>query len=219
MSRYTETAEYYAKNQRCKRCGKQDAYTLNGRSFCYECAQKKREHSANHYKQHKDEAVAKMRERRERLTEEGVCYVCGKRKADSDKRSCAICRARANARHRKSPRDAHYCFLCNKRPRVEGTSLCEVCLPAARDRAANARNIIHKRNIEHEDLIMQPKGISYDTTRMETCEYIEAMKKSYFKPPKQENGLCQGFKNRYSGVLSTVCSHCEHVEMGSENDI
>lgn len=54
--------------------------------------------------------------------------------------------------------------------------------------------------------------MKYDTSNMEKCEYIEAMQKVYSKRPKQENGRCYGFRNKYSGVLSSYCQKCKYIK-------
>ena len=50
----------------------------------------------------------------------------------------------------------------------------------------------------------------YNTSIMEKCEYINHMKNSYVKEPKQKDGKCAGFKNLYVNTYSTVCQNCPH---------
>lgn len=57
-------------------------------------------------------------------------------------------------------------------------------------------------------------NIEYDTSDMEKCEYIEAMRKVYSAPPEQINGKCKGYKNRHNGNISKVCGKCMHFEKG-----
>lgn len=52
----------------------------------------------------------------------------------------------------------------------------------------------------------------YNNTNMEKCEYIEELQKVYFKRPKQENGKCQGIRNKYSKAYSSHCQNCQHFK-------
>ena len=62
-------------------------------------------------------------------------------------------------------------------------------------------------------------SIKYDISDIEKCEYIEAMKKVYFKPPKQINGKCVGFINKYNGNVSNICKNCKNlVEVVKHDD-
>lgn len=61
-------------------------------------------------------------------------------------------------------------------------------------------------------------ALNYDKANMETCEYIEAMRKVYFPPPKQSNGKCDGFKNKYNGNVSNVCRDCNYLKGIIKND-
>lgn len=49
----------------------------------------------------------------------------------------------------------------------------------------------------------------YKTDDMKQCDYITLMSTVYCKPPKQENGKCAGYRNKYrSELVSHVCEHC-----------
>lgn len=52
--------------------------------------------------------------------------------------------------------------------------------------------------------------LNYKTDNMEKCEYMELMLKTFFQRPKQENGKCEGYRNRYTREPSTVCKRCNH---------
>jgi hypothetical protein len=68
-------------------------------------------------------------------------------------------------------------------------------------------------------IISLGKGIEYDTTEIESCEYIQAMAKTYSKPPKIENGKCAGFRNKYDNkLISLVCGKCPNMG-NNQNDI
>jgi hypothetical protein len=79
MSRWTERAEYFKSVQRCVRCGKQDAYTMNGHQRCYECSEKCKEYAQKHHKQNREKHLEVMHERYERLKAQGLCVECGKK--------------------------------------------------------------------------------------------------------------------------------------------
>lgn len=54
-----------------------------------------------------------------------------------------------------------------------------------------------------------------NSNELHKCEYIEAMRKVYFEPPKQNNSICTGYKNKYTGTASKVCKRCKwYSEMG-----
>ena len=58
----------------------------------------------------------------------------------------------------------------------------------------------------------------YRTEDMERCEYAEAMRRAYFGPPERAGGKCAGFRNRYTGRMSRVCSACPNAKGGGQDD-
>lgn len=223
MSRHSERWSYFRKLNRCGRCGKKDSNTLLGRSLCFECEEKNRLYSKKHYKKYGNPSVKK---RYENLKKEGICVDCRKRKAFPGRVRCEICLIKdkqKQAEYKRSlSRDAvkyiGYCVKCCKEPVVDGFSLCETCLEKTRKAAEKGRIVIESNKIK----IRMEKGdimSNYNNEKMETCEYIEAMQKVYFKRPKQENGKCEGFKNKYSHNYSTHCLTCSHLLKEDKNDI
>ena len=79
---------YYTRKilKRCVRCGTQDAYTLNGRSTCAECAEKVRAYNAAY--QQSGKARERQRAFREKHEAEGLCRYCN-RPAEIGKKICA----------------------------------------------------------------------------------------------------------------------------------
>lgn len=78
----TEAQEAYAfwkGRNRCVSCHKQDAYTLNGRAYCYECAERARAYNQA-FRDRGGEAARAERRKREMATarENHVCTRCGK---------------------------------------------------------------------------------------------------------------------------------------------
>lgn len=123
----------------CRDCGKQDAYTLGGRTYCAECAER---HSAAKRKWRQEEvnresdSEAQKRIRAMRANA-GLCVYCGKRKIDAGRKVCEICSSKqSRKRHDRRiaegmnwPRGANgYCWLCNKRKAVDGKRLCQPCI-------------------------------------------------------------------------------------------
>lgn len=48
MSRWSERVAYFMAREKCVRCGKQDAYTMNHHKMCYECTIKARNYQNEH---------------------------------------------------------------------------------------------------------------------------------------------------------------------------
>ena len=123
------------KHHICRECGKQDAYTFGGRTYCAECAAKeaarkraKRLAQGGDYEAHKRWS--------EQKADEGLCIYCGKRPAGEGRRICKLCgQKQAAKKHEKAvqdgmnwPRGANgFCWLCNKRKAIEGKRLCQQC--------------------------------------------------------------------------------------------
>lgn len=90
----------------CVWCGKQDARTLTGKIYCFECNEKRREYFKKHYSiPDVAERTRKYRiERKRKLLEQGLCTNCGKRKIVPGKTVCPVCMAKnksRSARYRK----------------------------------------------------------------------------------------------------------------------
>lgn len=121
----------------CRDCGKQDAYTLGGRTYCADCAEKlaakKREfRSANKARVHEQWQRSKAKR-----IERGVCIYCARHKPKPGNKVCDICNYKQQAKRREKqiaegmnwPRGANgYCWQCNKRKAVGGKHLCQECI-------------------------------------------------------------------------------------------
>lgn len=79
MSSSTENYRYYKALHRCVNCHKQDAYTLNGRSYCFECAERFRAYNQK-YRDNGGESDRQKRRKEERAKSRAdhVCVRCGK---------------------------------------------------------------------------------------------------------------------------------------------
>ena len=69
----------------CPKCGKQDAYTLGGRTYCYECAERERVRQGLTayidpllFSAPKKDRKDYSKIPREQYIERGMCYTCGK---------------------------------------------------------------------------------------------------------------------------------------------
>lgn len=96
MSRWTERAEYFKSVQRCVRCGKQDAYTMNGHQRCYECSEKCKEYSKKSNQKLREKHNRAMHERYQRLKAEGMCVECGTKEARPGFVLCQRCAIKNN---------------------------------------------------------------------------------------------------------------------------
>ncbi len=67
---------------KCKRCGTVDAYTMVGHAYCAECTEYKREQMrsrrASLSEEEKQISAKKQKERRQRYELEGRCNRCGR---------------------------------------------------------------------------------------------------------------------------------------------
>lgn len=132
----------------CTCCGKQDAYTLVGRSFCYECCEKERKRKRSN--QAMSKIYAQRYEKYHKNIALGICPICGKREVTDGHINCQLCRAK------KAQREAKYrfnrgvlprclldgvdrCAVCGAENVVEGHKVCMRCLE-------NGRNAIEKAN-------------------------------------------------------------------------
>lgn len=122
----------------CVDCKGQDAYTLNGRWVCAECAEKRAAYMRNWRAGtdygHRLWEKRKVQEWERR--EQGVCYKCGRKLDDKRYKTCWRCRAQdrkyKDMRHRsKTPqwlrgKDGR-CYRCNERPCEPGFKTCPEC--------------------------------------------------------------------------------------------
>ena len=125
----------------CRQCGETDAYTLMGRTYCAQCAEKNAAAKQNERDRKPGTNAQNVRKCREKRRAEGRCDRCGKPKSDDGYVLCGRCRGitRKQARERRIengvnfPRGANgYCWQCNKRMAATGYKLCEECLAAKR---------------------------------------------------------------------------------------
>lgn len=99
----SEIYAYYKARHRCTQCHKQDAYTLNGRPLCYECAEKYQEYQRKSWERNGGEKKkAAQKQKRDELKRQHRCTYCGKELPDdSPYVRCDSCRAMFRKAKRK----------------------------------------------------------------------------------------------------------------------
>lgn len=140
-----DSSEWYwwlKKHHVCTQCKKTDAYTLNGRSRCYECTKANTERHKKSYAKNREAMQKKAKEKYQQNKENGICVECEKRPAAYGTRLCAKCRADEINRQRKRrekqgiiPRylfdGIERCQTCGKTLTdeniVKGKKLCKGC--------------------------------------------------------------------------------------------
>lgn len=144
----------------CIRCGKQDAYTLNGYSRCFECLQAHREYEKERWK---DSNVREMKkERTKKLYDERIknrqCVRCGRGLSPYETtKHCARCRAKFRIQNDKKrikkrilPRflfdGVDRCKKCGKEEIVPGYKVCNKCLEDNRRAIQKALNTPREPN-------------------------------------------------------------------------
>lgn len=118
----------------CVKCGKEDAYTMNGRANCAECADKIRNWFREYRKDQseRERRVTYRREQRKRMEEEGKCIRCGKKNTGTYK-TCPRCLAKKRNYNRKKNQEkaatkgVTLCWQCNKEKMLPGYKLCSKC--------------------------------------------------------------------------------------------
>ena len=117
----------------CRDCGKVDAYTIGGRTFCYECAEKgaEKKRLARQDPEKRKRMLEQHRQMQLRYEQAHKCKLCGKPlPSDYKYKRCVNCRtrqARAVRRSRENRygiipdrREEGQCFMCNKQPVIKG---------------------------------------------------------------------------------------------------
>ena len=139
-----ERRQWFKDHHMCTECGKQDAYTLNGRARCYECNEKHNKSNAKNNKS--EERIQHTKQYREQKREEGYCVRCLKRKAESNKLHCSVCLAQNRIRLKEQrssdiPRNErgnyNLCYRCGNpldgqlKSNGEKSKLCSECYSKA----------------------------------------------------------------------------------------
>lgn len=135
---YAMRHDYLLNRQKCTRCGKQDAFTLNGRAWCADCIDEDSEYRKERYAENEEIRKATNQSSKSRYNlykSLGLCTKCGN-KAIEKRTLCQRCNAKAKAysqaRRGVSNSDLGLCRSCGAE-RKEGFKFCEKCLPAKQE--------------------------------------------------------------------------------------
>lgn len=167
----TEIYAYYKARSRCVQCHKQDAYTLNGRAYCYDCMRLNHTYSRkSYYNGAGQRRQEKKREKAQQLRDQKRCTYCGKKLPDGHPYiRCDSCRARFRNYKRKeiSARtgfqtgDARQrwkygqCYKCGAPLKTglnshgEPYRVCETCYQDAIRALRKANRVNQERGNEH----------------------------------------------------------------------
>ena len=153
---FMEGYYFWRKLSRCVKCHAKDAFTMNGRCMCAECADKANAYYREYWREHpelSEKRRLRRKERRERLKTEGLCVACGKRKAVPGKTNCSVCAAKQNRKNRKAYAKCHpakpergadgMCTTCRKFPALEGYKLCAECYRKIVERSRSISHDAH----------------------------------------------------------------------------
>lgn len=151
----------------CRDCGREDAYTMAGRTYCAECAEKdrRRKEMARKDPEKRERMLTQNRKKVARHKAAGICPCCGKRPTYPGKALCGTCLAKQRGyaykrRHENGQRtwsertDGHGCFLCGA-PCVPGKNLCEKHM---RQRIENLRKSNPESGYLPTEKYLQPNG-------------------------------------------------------------
>ncbi len=190
-----ETRVFLRGLERCTECGAKDAYTMNGRWLCAECAEKHGDYNHAYYERQADVIADRRKALRSYRREHRLCTVCGKALTEACPYSiCEACRAanrRKNGRLRREKgiiprlqwRELGLCMRCGA-PRMKGwlawehkeIELCEKCYSESVDGLAKGRAIYAEKkgttygNFEYEylNLIRHGEGNKENRSGEET---------------------------------------------------
>lgn len=148
---------YYKHLNRCVICGKRDAFTINGRSYCADCCEKIKKHKNIHYLKNKDKLSEKRKSLYYYRKQNHICITCGKPFTEEDDKKyaqCKKCRAKGKIRARNKRQENGFydnsysglCTQCRKKPPLKDKKVCEDCYPKMRESILRARQFAIKSN-------------------------------------------------------------------------
>ena len=135
----------------CPRCGREDAFTMAGRSLCAECAAKARKNKADQYavEEKKIRMYAQHCEGQKKRRDIGICPTCG-RPATPGYSTCEYCRAKHRnymRNYRNSFTRGQYgiCWQCNKEKALPGKRVCQSCYDKKLTSLSKARGVLAEK--------------------------------------------------------------------------
>ena len=136
-----KTKEFYRKHNLCSVCGKNSV--PKDERTCPECRAKRENRKKELTKEQRIRYGRNFRKNQKNIykerVEKGICTRCGKRKASSGKKKCAICLAKDAEKHRlkcaeRNPqnvieyrRENHLCYFCGKPIDLPSGNICSEC--------------------------------------------------------------------------------------------
>lgn len=131
-----QTRQYLKHQHKCRECRGIDAYTMNGRTHCAECAEKIAERARKAREKDPKKYAEMQKGIRDKRREEGKCTRCGRELPyQYSFKTCPLCRIYGRNRLRNIRADTDknvrgyngICYQCNKEPAIEGKKLCRSC--------------------------------------------------------------------------------------------
>lgn len=183
----------------CLRCGKEDAYTMNGRCYCFDCCEK------DHIRQRKksEEIKVQYNQNRKELydyrKENHLCPKCGKELPEGyTKINCKMCLGKARRKAEISRRErgiishdsALYCGLCvhcHKELPYEGHKVCKKCYDLIMLNLSKAKTNENRENhIWHR--LENARRLEV-AVRYNTLEEFNKREAEYFAKKKEQNNV------------------------------
>lgn len=204
-----DTYHWRKAHKMCGRCGKQDAYTLNGRSKCCECCEKENQNRRKNYDPEK-EHEKKQRQYAKRETE-GKCVRCGRVKSDNGRKICNKCIAEKHQYNQERSKDIrvyrhdlNLCWFCGSQldgqKKFDGTQ-SRICSRCYESRLPYMHKAIEQsiKNREERKPIMNTQEIIEGYTKANTkSNYINKTAKSLKKP--KSHIIAELFKSGYKYI-------------------
>lgn len=158
-----DTRHWLSEHHICPRCGQNDL--VGDEKVCLECAAKayatamasRDRLGKEHYNQmHNAWARNATKERREN----GICYRCGKRKADYGYKTCGVCRDKMRrsreTRAKTAKRDMWVrnglCFFCGQ-PVVEGFKVCQKHYDMNVEKARSQKAVTARKEMSKQGIL------------------------------------------------------------------
>lgn len=204
-----DTYHWRKAHKMCARCGKQDAYTLNGRSKCCECCEYENQNRRKNYDPEK-EREKKQRQYAKREAE-GKCVRCGKVKSDNGHKICSKCIAEKHQYNQEKSQDIriyrhdlNLCWFCggqlDGQKKFDGTK-SRICSKCYESRLPYMRKAIEQsiKNREERKPIMNTQEIIEGYTNAATkSNYVNKTSKSLKKP--KSHIIAELFKSGYKYI-------------------
>ncbi|WP_407397783.1 hypothetical protein [Treponema sp.] len=204
-----DTYHWRKAHKMCARCGKQDAYTLNGRSKCCECCEKDAENRRRNYDPEK-EREKKQRQYAKREAE-GKCVRCGRIKSDNGCKICNKCIAEKHQYNQERSQDVriyrhdlNLCWFCGSQldgqKKFDGTQsrICSRCYEARLPYIHKAIEQSIKNREERKPTMTTQEIIEGYIKANTKSNYINKTAKSLKKP--KSHIIAELFKSGYKYI-------------------